>query len=92
MPSMILYLPISFVFALEREFALAPGMLSNQLKIVLAGELTSFLFLHISSLTLLRNRKVKQQNLLLCIFVWVVTGAIRGFFAEFYATSLLNLD
>jgi hypothetical protein len=92
MPSMILYLPISFVFALEREFALAPGMLSNQLKIVLAGELTSFLFLHISSLTLLRNRKVKHQNLFLCIFVWAFTGVIRGFFAEFYATSLLNLD
>jgi hypothetical protein len=92
MPSMLLYLPISFVFALEREFALAPGNFSNQLKIVLAGELTSFLFLHISSLTLLRNRKIKQQNLFLCIFVWVITGVIRGFFAEFYATSILHLD
>ena len=42
MPSMLLYLPISFIFALEREFALAPGNFSDQLKIVLAGELTSF--------------------------------------------------
>ena len=92
MPSMLLYLPISFVFALEREFALAPGNFSNQLKIVLAGELTSFLFLHISSLTLLRNRKIKQQSLILCFFVWATTGVIRGFFAEFYATSILGFD
>ena len=92
MPSMLLYLPISFVFALEREFALAPVNFSDQLKIVLAGELTSFLFLHISSLTVLRNRKIKQQNLFLCIVVWAITGVIRGFFAEFYATSILGLD
>jgi len=92
MPSMLLYLPISFVFALEREFALAPVNFSDQLKIVLAGELTSFLFLHISSLTLLRNRKIRQQNLILCIFVWAMTGVIRGFFAEFYAASILNLE
>ena len=92
MPSMLLYLPISFIFALEREFALAPGNFSDQLKIVLAGELTSFLFLHISSLTLLRNRKIKQQSLILCFFVWATTGVIRGFFAEFYATSILGFD
>ena len=92
MPSMLLYLPISFIFALEREFALAPGSFSDQLKIVLAGELTSFLFLHISSLTLLRNRKIKQQSLILCFFVWATTGVIRGFFAEFYATSILGFD
>ena len=92
MPSMLLYLPISFIFALEREFALAPGNFSDQLKIVLAGELTSFLFLHISSLTLLRNRKIKQQSLILCFFVWALTGVIRGFFAEFYATSILGFD
>ena len=92
MPSMLLYLPISFIFALEREFALAPGNFSDQLKIVLAGELTSFLFLHISSLTLLRNRKFKQQSLFLCVFVWATTGVIRGFFAEFYATSILGFD
>ena len=92
MPSMLLYLPISFVFALEREFALAPVNFSDQLKIVLAGELTSFLFLHICSLTLLRNRKIKQQSLILCIFVWAMTGVIRGFYAEFYATSILDLD
>ena len=92
MPSMLLYLPISFIFALEREFALAPGNFSNQLKIVLAGELTSFLFLHISSLTLLRNRKIKQQSLILCFFVWALTGVIRGFFAEFYATSILGFE
>ena len=92
MPSMLLYLPISFIFALEREFALAPGNFSDQLKIVLAGELTSFLFLHISSLTLLRNRKFKQQSLFLCVFVWATTGVIRGFFAEFYATSILGFE
>lgn len=92
MPSMILYLPISFIFALEREFALAPGNFSDQLKIVLAGELTSLLFLHISSLTLLRKRKTKQQSLFLCIFVWAAAGVIRGFFAEFYATSILGFD
>ena len=92
MPSMLLYLPISFILALEREFALAPGNFSDQLKIVLAGELTSFLFLHISSLTLLRNRKIKQQSLILCFFVWATTGVIRGFFAEFYATSILGFD
>jgi hypothetical protein len=92
MPSMLLYLPISFVFALEREFALARVNFSDQLKIVLAGELTSFLFLHICSLTLLRNRKIKQQSLILCIFVWAITGVIRGFYAEFYATSILDLD
>ena len=92
MPSMLLYLPISFIFALEREFALAPGNFSDQLKIVLAGELTSFLFLHISSLTLLRNRKIKQQSLILCFFVWATTGVIRGFFAEFYATSILGFE
>ena len=92
MPSMLLYLPISFVFALEREFALAPVNFSDQLKIVLAGELTSFLFLHISSLTLLRKRKIRQQSLILCLFVWATTGVIRGFFAEFYAASMLNLD
>ncbi len=92
MPSMLLYLPISFFFALEREFVLAPGNFSNQIKIVLAGELTSFLFLHISSLTILRNRKAREQNLYLCLFVWAMTGVIRGFFAEFYAASILNLD
>ena len=64
MPSMVLYLPLSFIFALEREFALAPNNLNNQLKIVLAGELTSFLFLHISALTVLKNRKLREQNLL----------------------------
>jgi hypothetical protein len=92
MPSMLLYLPISFIFALEREFALAPVNFSDQLKIVLAGELTSFLFLHISSLTILRNRKAREQNLFLCLFVWAMTGVIRGFFAEFYAASILNLE
>ena len=92
MPSMLLYLPISFFFALEREFVLAPGNFSNQIKIVLAGELTSFLFLHISSLTILRNRKTRAQNLFLCLVVWAMTGVIRGFFAEFYAASILNLD
>ena len=92
MPSMLLYLPISFLFALEREFALAPVNFGDQLKIVLAGELTSFLFLHISSLTLLRNRKTREQHLLLCLFVWAMTGVIRGFFAEFYAASILNLE
>ena len=90
MPSMILYLPISFIFAIEREFALTPGEFNDQLRIVLAGELTSFLFLHISALTLLRNRKHSAQNLYLCLFVWAMTGVIRGYFAEFYATSILE--
>ena len=90
MPSMVLYLPLSFIFALEREFALAPNNLNNQLKIVLAGELTSFLFLHISALTVLKNRKLREQNLFLCLMVWVMTGVIRGFFSEFYASSVLN--
>ena len=90
MPSMILYLPISFIFALEREFALTPGQLNDQLRVVLAGEFTSFLFLHISAITLLRNRKQRAQNLYLCILVWAMTGVLRGFFAEFYATSILE--
>ena len=90
MPSMVLYLPLSFIFALEREFALAPNNLNNQLKIVLAGELTSFLFLHISALTVLKNRKLREQNLFLCLMVWAITGVIRGFFSEFYASSVLN--
>ena len=90
MPSMILYLPISFIFALEREFALTPDQLNDQLRIVLAGEFTSFLFLHICSITLLRNRKHRAQNLYLCLFVWAMTGVIRGYFAEFYATSILE--
>ena len=92
MPAMILYLPISFLFAYEREVVLSPGSLSDQLKIVLAGELTSFLFLHISSITLLRKRKVRNQNIFLCIFVWSTTGLIRGYFAEYYATSILHFD
>jgi len=92
MPSMIFYLPISFVFALEREFVLAPGNFSNQIKIVLAGELTSFLFLHLCSLTVLKNRKLTEQNLALCILVWALTGVFRGYFAEFYATSILQLE
>ena len=90
MPSMVLYLPLSFIFALEREFVLAPNNLNNQLKIVLAGELTSFLFLHISALTVLKNRKLREQNLFLCLMVWAITGVIRGFFSEFYASSVLN--
>ena len=90
MPSMVLYLPLSFIFALEREFVLAPNNLNNQLKIVLAGELTSFLFLHISALTVLKNRKLREQNLFLCLMVWAMTGVIRGFFSEFYASSVLN--
>ena len=90
MPSMVLYLPLSFIFALEREFALAPNNLNNQLKIVLAGELTSLLFLHISAFTVLKNRKLREQNLFLCLMVWVMTGVIRGFFSEFYASSVLN--
>ena len=90
MPSMVFYLPLSFIFALEREFALAPNNLNNQLKIVLAGELTSFLFLHISALTVLKNRKLREQNLFLCLMVWAITGVIRGFFSEFYASSVLN--
>ena len=90
MPSMVLYLPLSFIFALEREFALAPNNLNNQLRIVLAGELTSFLFLHISGLTVLKNRKSREQNLFLCLMVWAITGVIRGFFSEFYASSVLN--
>ncbi|MSY89226.1 MAG: hypothetical protein F2651_03785 [Actinobacteria bacterium] len=87
---MVLYLPLSFLFALEREFVLAPNNLNNQLKIVLAGELTSFLFLHISALTVLKNRKLREQNLFLCLMVWAMTGVIRGFFSEFYAASVLN--
>jgi len=90
MPSMVFYLPLSFIFALEREFALAPNNLNNQLRIVLAGELTSFLFLHISTLTVLKNRKLREQNLCLCLIVWTMTGVIRGFFSEFYASSVLN--
>lgn len=90
MPSMVLYLPLSFLFALEREFALAPNNLNNQLRIVLAGELTSFLFLNISALTVLKNRKLREQNLFLCLMVWAMTGVIRGFFSEFYASSVLN--
>ncbi|CAN2212425.1 hypothetical protein MCEGKSH29_01027 [Candidatus Nanopelagicaceae bacterium] len=90
MPSMVLYLPLSFIFALEREFVLAPNNLNNQLKIVLAGELTSFLFLHTSALTVLKNRKLREQNLFLCLMVWAMTGVIRGFFSEFYASSVLN--
>jgi hypothetical protein len=92
MPSMVLYLPISFIFALEREFALSPGSLNDQIRIVLAGELTSFLFLHLSAVTLLRKRKNQGQNLYLCIFVWAMTGVIRGYFAEFYATSTLGYE
>lgn len=92
MPSMVLYLPISFIFALEREFALSQGSLNDQIKIVLAGEFTSFLFLHLSALTLLRNRGKQGQNLYLCIFVWAMTGVIRGYFAEFYAASVLNYE
>ena len=90
MPSMVLYLPLSFIFALEREFVLAPNNLNNQLNIVLAGELTSFLFLHISAVTVLKNRKLREQNLFLCLMVWAITGVIRGFFSEFYASSVLN--
>ncbi|CAN2212443.1 hypothetical protein MCEGKSE7_01035 [Candidatus Nanopelagicaceae bacterium] len=90
MPSMVFYLPLSFIFALEREFALAPNNLNNQLRIVLAGELTSFLFLHISALTLLKNRKLREQNLFLCLMIWVITGVIRGFFSEYYSSSVLN--
>lgn len=92
MPSMLFYLPTSFVFALEREFALVPGDISSIIRIVLAGELTSCLFLHICSLTLLRNRKTKEQSLVLCLLVWAFTGVIRGFFAEYYATTILNYD
>ena len=90
MPSMLLYLPASFIFALEREFVLAPDNFNNQLRIVLAGELTSFLFLHICALTVLKNRKYREQSLILCLFVWATTGVVRGFFAEFYASSILN--
>lgn len=92
MPSMALYLPISFIFALEREFVLAPGSLNNQVRIVLAGELTSFLFLHICSITILKNRKIREQNIYLCFLVWVTTGVIRGFFAEYFATSILHYE
>lgn len=92
MPSMILYLPISLVFALEREFALTPGSLNDQIRIVLAGEFTSFLFLHICALTLLRNRKNRGQSLFLCISVWAMTGVVRGYFAEFYASSVLDYE
>ena len=90
MPSMLLYLPVSFVFAIEREFVLAPDDFNNRLRIVLAGELTSFLFLHICALTVLKNRKYREQSLILCLFVWATTGVVRGFFAEFYASSILN--
>lgn len=92
MPSMVLYLPVSFIFAFEREFALTPGSLNDQIKIVLAGEFTSFLFLHISALTLLRKRNNRSQNLYLCLLVWAMTGVIRGYFSEFYATSVLNYE
>ena len=61
MPSMLLYLPASFIFALEREFVLAPDDFNNRLRIVLAGELTSFLFLHICALTVLKNRKYRER-------------------------------
>jgi len=90
MPSMLLYLPVSFIFALEREFVLAPDNFNSELRIVLAGELTSFLYLHICALTILKNRKHREQSLILCLFVWATTGLIRGFFAEFYASSILN--
>ena len=92
MPSMILYLPVSFIFAIEREFALTPGSLNDQIRIVLAGEFTSFLFLHLCALTLLKSRTHRAQNLYLCLAVWASTGLIRGYFYELYATSVLNYD
>lgn len=92
MPSMILYLPVSFIFAIEREFALVQESLNDQIRIVLAGEFTAFLFLHLCALTLLKNRRHRAQNLYLCIAVWAMTGLVRGYFAEFYATSVLNYD
>lgn len=90
MPSMLLYLPISFIFALEREFVLAPNDLNDQIRIVLAGELTSFLFLHLSALTVLKNRIYREQNFFLCLMVWASTGLIRGAFSEYYASSVLD--
>jgi len=90
LPSMLLYLPISFIFALEREFLIAPNNFNNQLRIVLAGELTSFLFLHLSALTVLRNRRYREQNFFLCLAVWASTGVIRGISSEYYAASILD--
>lgn len=92
LPTSLMTIGVGIVFAIERESILVPQNLNSRLLIVTCGELVAALYLFLAQLILLNSRKQERQNLLLCIFVWFSTGAIRGISSAFYAHFVLDLD
>lgn len=84
-------IPLGFAFALERESVFAPGNTGQQIMICVAGDLVGYFYLFVMQMIFLRTRYQKAQNFWLCVFIWFTTGLVRGWLADFYAHSVLNL-
>jgi len=84
--------PFGFISAIEREQLQTGSNPTDAVTIALAGELAACLYLFVAQIVVLGNRKLKQQPLWRCIFVWVSTGFVRGGFALFYEWQTFDLE
>jgi hypothetical protein len=74
----VLAVPILILINMERENLLNPGGVSRSLAICITGELVSWLFLYIAHITLLKDRRKRQQSISKCLLVWFGAGVIKG--------------
>ena len=87
----VLAVPILILINMERENLLNPGDVSRSLAICITGELVSWLFLYIAHLTLLKDRRKRQQSISRCLLVWFGAGVIKGVAFILYATLVFGL-
>ena len=88
----ILTVPFALVMNVERENLLNPGDVSRSIAICMVGELVSWLYLFIAQATLLKHRRVRQQRLSTCIFVWFSAGAVKSLGFITYSVWVFELE
>jgi hypothetical protein len=86
----VLTVPFAILMNVERENILNPGNVSRSIAICMAGELVSWLYLFIAQATLLKHRRVRQQRLSKCLFVWFSAGVVKSL--GFVAYSIWVFD
>lgn len=88
----MLTVPFAVLINMERENILNPGNATRSFAICMAGEFASYLYIFIAQATLLKHRRVRQQRLLTCLFVWFSTGTVKGLFFIIYAALEFDLE
>jgi hypothetical protein len=88
----MLTVPFAVLINMERENILNPGNSTRSFAICMFGEFASYLYIFVAQATLLKHRRIRQQRLLTCLFVWFSTGTVKGIFFVIYAVWAYGLE